>query len=114
MAGVIVAARIPLKRGALLSLFAASGFVLGWDSGQDPSTPWVLFKLLLGAWIGLAVTLLNLANYAAMCPKRPWIKIGVRVLGSWVVASSILFLAFTLKGAPSSNAPQKIASDQKS
>jgi hydrogenase/urease accessory protein HupE len=114
VAGVMVAARTPLKRGALLSLFAAGGFVLGWDSGQDPSAPWVMFKLLLGAWIGLAVALLNFANYAAICPKRPWIKIGFRVLGSWVIASSILFLAFTLRGAPSNKAPQQTAPEQKS
>ena len=113
LAGVLVAARIPLKRGALLGLFATGGFVLGWDSGQDPSTPWVLFKLLLGAWIGLAVALLNFANYAAMCPKRPLIKIGFRVLGSWVVASSVLFLAFTLRAARSSDAPPQIAPEQK-
>ena len=113
LAGVLVAARIPLQRFALLSLFVAGGFVLGWDSGQDPSTPWVLFKLLLGAWIGLAVALLNFANYAVMCPKRPWIKIGFRVLGSWVVASSILFLAFTLRAARSSDAPPQTAPEQK-
>ncbi len=113
LTGVMVAARIPLKRGALLSLFAASGFVLGWDSGQDPVAPWVMFKLLLGAWIGLAVALLNFANYAAICPKRPWIKIGFRVLGSWVVASSILFLAFTLRATHSSNSPPQTAPEQK-
>jgi len=113
LSGLMVAARIPLKRVALLSLFAAGGFVLGWDSGQDPSPPWVMFKLLLGAWIGLAVALLNFANYAAMCPKRPWIKIGFRVLGSWVIASSILFLAFTLRAVHSRNAPQQTAPEQK-
>jgi len=113
LAGVIAAARIPLRSVALLGLFAAGGFVLGWDSGQDPAEPWVMFKLLLGAWIGLAVALLNFANYAAMCPKRPWTKIGFRVLGSWVLASSILFLAFTMRVTRPNAAPTESAPNQK-
>jgi hydrogenase/urease accessory protein HupE len=95
--GVFAAARLPLRRNVQLALFAAAGFVLGWDSGQDPAPAWVTFKLLFGVWIGLAVIMLNLANYAVICPRKQWVKVGFRVLASWVVASSILFLAFSLR-----------------
>ncbi len=97
LAGAIVATRQPLSRTAKTGLFAAAAFILGWDSGQDATDSLTLFKLLAGSWIGLAVVLLNLANYASLCPKKQGVKIGFRVLGSWVAAASILFLAFTLR-----------------
>ena len=97
LTGAIVSTRLPLSLTAKTSLFAAAAFILGWDSGQDATDPLTLFKLLAGSWIGLAVVILNLANYASLCPKKQWAKIGFRVLGSWVAAASILFLAFTLR-----------------
>ena len=97
MAGVGAAARLPLSRLAITALFATGAFVIGWDSGQESTDPVALLKLLAGSWIGLAVMILNSANYASNCPKKLWIKVGFRVLGSWVAACSILYLAFTFR-----------------
>jgi len=45
----------------------------------------------LGAVVALAYATF-LANYA----RKPWQRIGVRVVGSWIAASAILVLALTV------------------
>ena len=97
LSGILVTLRRPFPQTAGLLLFGASGFVLGWDSGPDETSGWVSFKILLGVWAGLTVLLLNLASYGAMIPKKTWVKIAFRVLGSWIVAISALSLALSLK-----------------
>ena len=97
LTGVLVVLRRPLPSVAENLLFAACGFVLGWDSAPDETSAWVVFKILVGVWAGLAVLLLNLANYAAMVPGKQWLKIAFRVLGSWITAISALYLALSLK-----------------
>lgn len=100
--GAVVALRKPLPGIVGRFLFAFSGFALGWDSMPDiaaaeESPAAMAFKILLGVWIGLSVLILNLANYAKMAPKRPWVKVAFRVGGSWIMAISVLFLAFAFK-----------------
>ncbi len=95
--GLLVALRRPVPPPVVAAFFGVSGFLLGWDSAPDPSPIWVSAKILLGVWVGLAVILLNFANYAAMCPRKAWVKIAFRVLGSWTTAISALYLALTLR-----------------
>lgn len=95
--GAIVALRKPLPRPLSLLLFACSGFTLGWDSTPEAASAWNTFKMLLGVWAGLAVLLLNLAGYAKMPRRRPWVKIAFRVAGSWIMAISLLSLALALR-----------------
>ncbi len=95
--GILVALRRPFPLAVEYTLFGLAGCVLGLDSAPDGATGWVLFKILLGVWVGLSVLLLNLTNYAAMCPRKPWMKIAFRVLGSWIAAVSVLGLALSLK-----------------
>lgn len=97
LTGALVALRKPLPSWAERFLFAACGFLLGWDSQPEAVPFWSALKVLLGVWMGLAVLLLNFGNYAQMIPKKAWVKIGFRVLGSWILAISTLFLAFHLK-----------------
>lgn len=97
IAGALVALRRPLPRIIPPILFGTAGFLLGWDSAPDQALGWTVFKLLLGTWLGLALLVLNLTNYAAMVPKRAWLKIAFRVLGSWITAISILYLALSLR-----------------
>lgn len=97
LTGILVVLRRPLPSVAENLLFGACGFVLGWDSAPDETSAWVVFKILVGVWAGLAVLLLNLANYAAMVPGKQWLKIAFRVLGSWITAISALYLALSLK-----------------
>lgn len=96
-AGILVALRRPYPRAVEYILFGLAGGVLGLDSAPDGATGWVLLKILLGVWLGLSVLLLNLTNYAAMCPRKPWLNIAFRVLGSWIAAISVLTLALSLR-----------------
>jgi hypothetical protein len=93
----MVALRHPFPKFAPIAVFSISGFCLGWDSATEIAPIGTVFKILIGTWIGLALLILNLVNYAAMCPKKPWIKIGFRVLGSWIIAISSLALALALR-----------------
>jgi hypothetical protein len=43
-----------------------------------------------------AIVIVALAMAIAMLARRPWQRIGVRVLGSWIAASAILVLALRL------------------
>jgi len=95
--GILVALRKPLPQAFTISLFAIGGLLLGWDSAPEAGSGWAVFKLLLGTWIGLALLSLNAVNYAAMVPKKPLLKIGFRVLGSWIVAISMLYIALSLR-----------------
>jgi urease accessory protein len=97
LAGAMVALRRPFPKALSLMLFCGAGFAVGWDSGAEVSPGWVSLKILAGTWLGVSVLILNLANYAAMVPKKAWLKIGARVLGSWITAISALYLALLLK-----------------
>ncbi len=95
--GVLLAGALPITRLAQTLVFGIAGLTLAADSTPDDAHGWVLFKNLIGVWIGLAVLILNLANYGAMCPRKPWVTIAFRVLGSWIAAVSILSLALNLR-----------------
>ena len=43
-----------------------------------------------------AIVVLALVTAIAMLARRPWQRIGVRILGSWIAASAILVLALRL------------------
>lgn len=95
--GILVALRKALPQAFAISLFAIGGLLLGWDSSPEADSGWAVFKLLLGTWIGLALLILNAVNYASMCPKKPLVKTGFRVVGSWIVAISVLYLALSFR-----------------
>lgn len=95
--GAMVALRRPFPKAVGLMVFSGSGFIVGWDSAPEVSPGWTSLKILAGTWIGVGVLILNLANYASMVPKKAWLKIGARVLGSWITAISALYLALLVK-----------------
>lgn len=97
-AGVLVALAARLPTCASVALFGFAGLALGLDSAVDNATTTAaIAKTLLGTWISLSVWLVNTAFYVSLCPPRQWIQIGIRVAGSWIVAISLLVLAFSLK-----------------
>jgi hydrogenase/urease accessory protein HupE len=95
--GLWVALRKPMPLIAGQLLFGAAGFVLGWDSTPETESLVSTVKVLLGVWAGLAVLLVNLASYAQMAPRRGGLKIAFRVLGSWILAISVLYLALNFR-----------------
>ncbi len=100
-AGAVVAVgkEIPaLARGAL---FAAAALGIGLDSGAETGTAAAVITSLLGTWIGLPVWLYSIAYYSSLAAARKmkWVDIALRVAGSWIIAISLLLLAFALRKA---------------
>ncbi len=80
---------------AVLSGMAAIG--IGLDSGFHDASAAVVAKTLLGTWVVMNA----LTGYLALCASnadgRPWAKTGIRIVGSWIIAITLLILAFALK-----------------
>jgi hydrogenase/urease accessory protein HupE len=91
--GILVAAspRFPLYLYVLIG--AAAGFSLGFDSSQETLFGRDKFVALAGTAVGIYFFSLYPISLAEFCNKKPWLKVGVRVVGSWVAASALLVLA---------------------
>ena len=81
------------------ALIGAAAIAIGLDSGLETGSTAAVIKTLLGTWIGLVLGLGNIVYYASLAAerKRQWMSIGLRVAGSWIVAISLLLLAFSLR-----------------
>ena len=95
-AGILVAMDCAIPKAAIVILFAACAALIGLDSPVESDSGFTVFKTLLGVWISLQVLLCDIAIYVSLA-KKPWQKIGIRVAGSWIIAISVLMLAFALK-----------------
>lgn len=96
--GALVATTWSLPGPALLALAVVCGLGLGWASGSDagPGTNRWLFAP------GVAVAGLAVSTYCLMATdfllrrNAGWMRIAVRVAGSWITAIAILVLAITI------------------
>ena len=88
--------KIPRRAGllALGSMASIAGYLAGVDAASDAQTP---LYFLAGAFSGALVLPLSVAALVANCDWSP-VRIGVRVLGSWISAISLMLLALTLRG----------------
>lgn len=96
--GALVAAALGLPGPVLLALAALSGFGLGWAGGipVGPETNEGLFAAGIGL-AGLAVsTYCLMATDYLLSRNAGWMRISVRVAGSWITAIAILVLAITI------------------
>ena len=96
-AATLVALEKQLPRMPCQALFAASALAIGFDSTVETGSTAVVIKLLAGTWLSLLVLVFNLGEYSAMAASKHWLKVGIRVVGSWIIAISLLVLAFALK-----------------
>jgi urease accessory protein len=97
-AGALVALEVTLPRLGFIALFAAAALVLGFDSAVETGTIDAVLKRLFGTWLSLSLVVFNIAYYVSFWTKQKWQKIGIRIVGSWLIAISFLVLAFLLKG----------------
>jgi hydrogenase/urease accessory protein HupE len=74
---------------------AAAGLLVGMDSGQTELASAALFASLVGTWLGMCVLLLCTMGAADYLKEKPWQKIGVRIIGSWIAASALLVLSLS-------------------
>jgi len=79
------------------SFLVIAALAIGLDSGVSGVSAIVVAKVLFATWVCLLVIIGYIAFYVSFLPPRKWLQIGVRILGSWIVAISFLVLAFYLK-----------------
>lgn len=95
--GLLVASNLPIKANIMIVIAVLVGFTLGIDSAQETLTGKDKMASLFGSGVAIYFLLLHPMALAEYLQKKVWGKIGVRVVASWVVASSVLVLALSLK-----------------
>ena len=94
----LVAWQKPIPRLASQALSSAAALAIGWDSGIETGSRATVLKTLLGTWLMVTFLVFDVAYYASVAAARAeWLKVGLRVLGSWILAISLLMLAFALR-----------------
>lgn len=111
--GIALCAAIPVALEKPVSpliyrvLTTAVALAIGFDSAPEPSSTGVLIKALARTGIMVIFLVFDLAYYTRLAMGRPWLRVGVRVLGSWIIAISFLVLALSLLSSPTEMASQK-------
>jgi hydrogenase/urease accessory protein HupE len=95
-AGGIMALARPLPLSLAVILCAGVGLFLGLDSIQESLQGAEKLVALLGSWVGISFFVLYPAILAGYSQKTTWSKLGLRVLGSWISAASLLVMALQL------------------
>jgi hypothetical protein len=95
IAGLIVVTTIPLptRLGDLLAFTAGAALALNSPPQAISIPPAIVMQLGTGI---AALATLALVGFIANKAERPWQRIAVRILGSWIAASAILVLALRL------------------
>lgn len=89
--GLLVAAACPLPPSLAAGLTALLGLTIGLANGAELGSQVSPYRFVPG----LALAGLMLVTYGIGCVRRlnaPWMRIGFRVLGSWIAAIGILVL----------------------
>jgi hydrogenase/urease accessory protein HupE len=79
------------------AISAAAALALGLDSGAEPGPASTIAKTLLGNWISLIVLVYDVAIYVSLGGEAKWLKVALRIAGSWLIAISLLVLAFSFR-----------------
>jgi urease accessory protein len=98
IAGLVVAFSLAARWVLTALLAILAGAFVGFDSTPDGIPAQQVWLALSGTALGASLIVTYLGGVAAWL-DRPWQKIAVRVLGSWVAASAILVLALDLMPA---------------
>jgi urease accessory protein len=90
--GLLVAAALPLPPSVAAALSALMGLTIGLANGAELGSQVSPYRFVPG----LALAGLMLVTYGIGCVRRlnaPWMRIGFRVIGSWIAAIGILVLS---------------------
>jgi urease accessory protein len=95
--GILIASGRQLPPALVAILAAALGLLHGWLNGTAIAAAG---RELLGLAGIAAVTFVLVALVAAfiVALRKPWMRIAVRVAGSWVAATGLLMLGWSLSG----------------
>lgn len=95
-AAIPVAMEKSIPRFASRLLFLAAALAIGLDSSPEAGSPGLLVQALLGTWGMVIFLLFDVAYYTSLAMRTRWVRIGVRILGSWIIAISLLVLALSM------------------
>ncbi|HAE01384.1 MAG TPA: hypothetical protein DCL95_21630 [Rhodospirillaceae bacterium] len=79
-----------------ISVFALAGLCVGLDSKPEALKANEILLLGFGIWIGVNILALNVMALSAKL-QHPIAVIGIRIAGSWLIAMSLILLAFELR-----------------
>jgi urease accessory protein len=94
-----VAAARAMPVAVLATVGGVLGALLGIDSMPDGLRGQPLWLSLAGTWLAVLLGMALMINIAEVA-TRPWLKIGQRVLASWMGAAALIVLALTWLGPP--------------
>lgn len=92
---VAVGRKLPDAAYAVLCAVAVLG--IGLDSAPETGTAYAMAKTLLGTWLALNLVIPYIAICASNGADKPWAKTAIQIAGSWIIAISVLVLAFALR-----------------
>lgn len=90
--GALVALGRPLPETLGVVIAAATALALALDSPPEVVSLREANHMLIGTGFGATLFLVAVAECAKRL-RRPWLRLGARVLGSWIAAGAILSLA---------------------
>jgi hydrogenase/urease accessory protein HupE len=79
------------------ALVAVAAVAMGLDSAVESQSVNAVVNTLLGNWISMVVLVCDVAIYVSLGGEAKWLKIALRIAGSWIVAISLLVLAFSIR-----------------
>jgi len=95
--GVLTAADVRLAPRTVGVLALLLGLVHGWQNGAGLRAAGLQASGLIGT-AGAVFVAVTLVAAAVVVMQRPWTRIAVRAAGSWVAATGLLMLGWTLSG----------------
>jgi urease accessory protein len=96
-AGVLLALDKDPDTLSFCALLAAAALVMGLDSAVETGSTASATKTILGNWISLVVLVYDIAIYVSLGGRRRWLKVALRIAGSWIIAISLMVLAFSFR-----------------
>lgn len=90
---IAIAPKVALLWSGVVALLA--GFLLGIDSAQEELSSKDKLVTLFGSGVAIYMLALYPMALADYLNEKAWQKIGIRIVGSWVAASSLLVLALS-------------------
>jgi hydrogenase/urease accessory protein HupE len=94
---ILVGLEIRLPRWAVGMVCALAVAAVGLDSAADADSAYAVTKTLIGSWLSLNAAICYIAICASNAGGRRWAQTAIRVIGSWVIAISLMVLAFALR-----------------
>jgi urease accessory protein len=94
--GLLVAWSRPLPLPVNVGAALVVGVLIGVDSAQDELVGRARIAALLGSGVAVYLLVLYALVFADYFSRHAWQRIGLRIVGSWAAAASLLVLALNL------------------